>query len=80
MQGHKKLYFKPKRYEIDKVINGVIYSGYDRHNSEVFGYYLAMVMNYTWVAPATIRRLHIERDILPVVTPALKKTMTKNGK
>lgn len=79
LQGKHKLYFKPKRYQLQEVINGNIYAGFDRHNSEVFAYYLAMVMNFTWIAPSAIRRIHMNNDIMPFATTGLKKTMVKNG-
>lgn len=61
------------------MISGNIYAGFDRHNSEVFAYYLAMVMNFTWVSPSAIRRIHVNKDVIPVATTSLKKTMVKNG-
>ncbi|XP_072941393.1 glycosaminoglycan xylosylkinase homolog [Epargyreus clarus] len=78
LEGNKKLYFKPKRYQLEHVINGNIYAGFDRHNSEVFAYYLAMVLNYKWIPPSTIRRIHIDKDIIPSATLGLRKTMIKN--
>ncbi|KPJ08674.1 Glycosaminoglycan xylosylkinase [Papilio machaon] len=78
LEGKQKLYFKPKRYELDNVIKGKIYAGYDRHNSEVFAYYLAMVLNFKWIAPSVIRKIHIERDVVPKATLALNKTMLKS--
>ncbi|RVE48129.1 hypothetical protein evm_007189 [Chilo suppressalis] len=78
LEGKQKLYFKPKRYQLGDIINGNIYAGFDRHNSEVFAYYLAMVLNFTWITPSVIRRIHINNDILPVATEGLKKTMVKN--
>ncbi|PZC76374.1 hypothetical protein B5X24_HaOG204741 [Helicoverpa armigera] len=80
LQGKQKLYFKPKRYNISDVIRGNIYAGYDRHNSEVFTYHLAMVLNYKWVAPSVIRRIHFNQDILAHATAGLKRTMVKNDK
>ncbi|KAG7310488.1 hypothetical protein JYU34_003274 [Plutella xylostella] len=38
-----------------------------------------MALNFTWVAPAAIRRIHVERDVVPVATPGLKRTMLRNG-
>ena len=64
---------------MDHIINGNIYSGYDRHNSEVFAYYLAMVLNFRWIAPSVIRHVHLHKDIVPVATVGLKSTMIKNG-
>ncbi|XP_068626707.1 glycosaminoglycan xylosylkinase homolog isoform X4 [Battus philenor] len=78
LEGKQKLYFKPKRYNLNDVINGDIYAGYDRHNSEVFAFYLAMVLNFKWIAPSVIRKIHIEKDILVKGTLGLKKTMIKN--
>ncbi|CAH0727467.1 unnamed protein product, partial [Brenthis ino] len=78
LEGKQKLYFKPKRYNLDHIVNGNIYAGFDRHNSEVFAYYLAMVLNFKWIAPSVIRNIHIHKDIMPVATVGLKRTMVKN--
>ncbi|XP_052747379.1 glycosaminoglycan xylosylkinase homolog isoform X2 [Bicyclus anynana] len=78
LEGKQKIYFKPKRYDLDHVIIGNIYGGFDRHNSEVFAYYLAMVLNFRWIPPSVIRRIHIHKDIMPVATAGLKRTMVKN--
>lgn len=37
-----------------------------------------MVMNFTWVAPAVIRRINIEKHILPVATEELRNTIIKS--
>ncbi|CAH2236368.1 jg10748 [Pararge aegeria aegeria] len=78
LEGKQKIYFKPKRYNLSHVINGNIYGGFDRHNSEVFAYYLAMVLNFRWIPPSVIRQIHIHKDIVPVATAGLKRTMVKN--
>lgn len=78
-QGKQKVYFKPKRYNISDVIRGNIYAGYDRYNSEVFTYYLAMILNYKWVAPSVIRKIRFNKEVLAHATAALKRTMIKNG-
>lgn len=78
LEGKRKLYFKPKRYNLEHIISGNIYSGYDRHNSEVFAYYLAMVLNFRWIAPSVIRHVHLHNDIVPVATVGLKRTMIKH--
>lgn len=79
LENKQKLYFKPKRYNLDHVINGNVYAGFDRHNSEAFAYYLAMVMNFTWIPPVVIRRVNIQRTILPVASLELRKTMIRNN-
>ncbi|XP_053615417.1 glycosaminoglycan xylosylkinase homolog isoform X2 [Plodia interpunctella] len=79
LEGKYKMYFKPKRYELTHIVTGDIYGGYDRHNSEVFAYYLAMVMNFKWIAPCVIRKLHVANDVVPVATKELRLTMIKNG-
>ncbi|CAG4954525.1 unnamed protein product [Colias eurytheme] len=78
IEGKQKVYFKPKRYNLDHVIKGNIYAGFDRHNSEVFAYYLAMVLNFKWIAPSVIRHIHLDKDIVPVATSGLRRTMVKN--
>lgn len=61
------------------MIKGNVYAGFDRHNSEVLTYYLAMVLNYKWIAPSVIRRIDLYKDILPHATAGLNQTMIKNG-
>ncbi|CAB3256431.1 unnamed protein product [Arctia plantaginis] len=80
LEGEQKLYFKPKRYNLTDMIKGNVYAGFDRHNSEVLTYYLAMVLNYKWIAPSVIRRIHFYKDILPHATAGLSQTMTKSEK
>lgn len=72
------LFFKPKRYNLEHIINGNIYAGFDRHNSEVFGYYLAMVMNFTWVAPSVTRKINVAKEIVPVASISLQRAMTRS--
>ncbi|XP_060808734.1 glycosaminoglycan xylosylkinase homolog [Amyelois transitella] len=80
LEGKNKVLFKPKRYELNHVIAaGDIYGGFDRHNSEVFAYYLAMVMNFKWIAPSVLRKINVKNDVFPVATRSLKLTMVKNG-
>lgn len=78
-KGKQKIYFKPKRYNLNHVVNGHICAGFDRHNSEVFAYYLAMVLNFRWISPSVIRTIHLNRDVLPFATKGLKNSMIKNG-
>lgn len=61
-------------------MRGSIYAGFDRHNSEVFAYYLASVLDFKWIAPSTIRKVNVRKDVVPFATIGLKKTMLKNGK
>lgn len=39
-----------------------------------------MVMNFKWIPPSVIRKVHLDNDIVPVATSGLRKTMIKNGK
>ncbi|XP_045448910.1 glycosaminoglycan xylosylkinase homolog [Melitaea cinxia] len=79
LEGKQKVYFKPKRYNLNHVVNGHICAGFDRHNSEVFAYYLAMVLNFRWISPSVIRKIHLHRDVIPFATKGLKNSMIKNG-
>ncbi|KOB67371.1 Glycosaminoglycan xylosylkinase [Operophtera brumata] len=63
---------------VDNAPKGSIYAGFDRHNSEVFAYYLASVLNFKWIAPSTIRKVHVRNDVVPFATAGLKMTMLKN--
>lgn len=78
LESKQKVLFKPKRYNLTEVIKGPVYAGFDRYNSEVFAYYLGMVLNMRWIAPAVTMRINVENDILPVATLGLKNTMVKN--
>lgn len=64
---------------MNHVVNGHICAGFDRHNSEVFAYYLAMVLNFRWISPSVIRKIHLHRDVVPFATKGLKNSMIKNG-
>ncbi|XP_050666699.1 glycosaminoglycan xylosylkinase homolog isoform X2 [Leptidea sinapis] len=77
IEGNQKVYFKPKRYDLSHTIQGSIYAGYDRHNSEVFAYYMAMILNFKWIPPSVIRKVHMDKDVLPVATNGLKSTILK---
>lgn len=67
--------FKPKWYEIDKVIEGPIYAGKDRFGSEILAFYLSAILHKPFVPISVIRKISIKEDIVPVATNNLLSTL-----
>lgn len=60
LAGKQKIIFKPKWYEADEIIPGVVYSGKDRHRSEIVAFYLGAVLNLRWTPIAVGRRIDLQ--------------------
>lgn len=45
LEGNQSVFFKPAWYERNTVIEGNVYSGKDRHNSEIIGFFLGALLN-----------------------------------
>lgn len=61
------------RYSPHQIIYGSVYSGKDRHYGEVVAFYLSVVMNFSRVPVAAIRKLDI-KELLLVSDRALLET------
>lgn len=79
LNGKQKVIFKPKWYEINAVIDGPVYSGKDRHYSEIVGFYLGALLNLRWTPIAVGRRINLKDVYDQLGDKELKKTMTVNG-
>uniref|UniRef100_A0AAG5DW03 FAM20 C-terminal domain-containing protein n=1 Tax=Anopheles atroparvus TaxID=41427 RepID=A0AAG5DW03_ANOAO len=66
--------FKPQWYKREEVINGTVYSGKDRHNSEIVSFHLAMMLNLR-SSPIVAGRRFSLREHLPHTDEGLRKTM-----
>lgn len=77
LTGNEKVVFKPKWYERDRQIEGPVYSGKDRHEAEIVGFYLGAVLNMRWTPVAVGRYINLEH-IHSVADSELRKTMTIN--
>ncbi|GLV40622.1 uncharacterized protein CBL_04425 [Carabus blaptoides fortunei] len=75
LEGHHLAVFKPQWYKIDKVILGDVYAGKDRFTSEILAFYLGAILDLRLAPIATERAVHIKRELLPVATATLNKTV-----
>lgn len=66
--------FKPKWYEMDKIIDGPIYAGKDRFGSEILAFYLSVLLNKPLVPLSVKRYLSFKNDVMPVASPLLRQT------
>lgn len=48
VEPNQTVYFKPAWYSRDRIISGPVYSGKDRHNSEIVAFYLGALMGLRW--------------------------------
>lgn len=79
MTGKQKVIFKPKWYEPNEVISGLVYSGKDRHRAEIVSFYLGNILNLRWT-PIVVGRKISMKTILELADADLKDTITINGK
>ncbi|KAJ6636941.1 Glycosaminoglycan xylosylkinase like, partial [Pseudolycoriella hygida] len=75
LKGNQKVIFKPKWYDRNVIIDGPVYSGKDRFNSEIFAFYLGSLLNRRWT-PVTVGRKLNMKEIYHKAERTLKKTMT----
>lgn len=82
LANQQKVIFKPQWYGRDEVIDGPVYGGKDRHNAEIYAFYLAAVLNLRWTPIAVGRKLDL-KEIYQKADQELKNTMlvqeTSNG-
>ncbi|KAK6980155.1 glycosaminoglycan xylosylkinase [Biomphalaria glabrata] len=70
----QKVVFKPAWYPRDYVVTGTPYSGRDRHNGEIAAFYLGSLLGLRRIPLVIGRRIHFEKEILPVSTSRLITT------
>ncbi len=78
LDGNQKVIFKPKWYERNDIIDGPVYSGKDRFNAEIIGFYLGSILNMRWTAVAVGRKLNM-KEIYDKADKPLRRTMTVDG-
>ncbi|XP_040174570.1 glycosaminoglycan xylosylkinase homolog isoform X2 [Anopheles arabiensis] len=66
--------FKPSWYSRDEIMNGSVYSGKDRHNSEIVSFHLAAILNLRYTPIVAGRRISL-RDSLKYADAELQQTM-----
>lgn len=79
LANQQKVIFKPQWYGRDEVIDGPVYGGKDRHNAEIYAFYLAAVLNMRWTPIAVGRKLDL-KEIYQKADQELKNTMLVQGK
>lgn len=76
--GKQKIIFKPKWYDKEEVITGVVYSGKDRHRAEIYAFFLGAVLNMRWTPIAVGRKVNLA-TILERSDKDLRETITTAG-
>lgn len=75
VEGNQTIFFKPAWYKRDRVIEGAVYSGKDRHNSEIVAFYLGALLNLRWT-PIVVGRAVNLQEIFNLADDVLQDTMT----
>lgn len=76
--GNQSVVFKPKWYERDTVIPGSVYSGKDRFNSEIFAFYLAVLLQLNWT-PIAVGRKFNAKELYSLASTRLRNTFLNNA-
>jgi len=79
VEGGKTIVFKPAWYTRNQVIEGEVYAGKDRHNSEILAFYLGAVLNFRSTGLVVGRSINI-RDVLKLADKELRETIISKGK
>lgn len=79
LTGKQKVIFKPKWYERNAIIDGPVYSGKDRFNAEIVGFYLGAMLNLRWTPIAVGRQINLKEIYDKLADKSLHSTMTVNG-
>ena len=74
VEGNQTVYFKPAWYRRNRVIDGAVYSGKDRHNSEIVAFYLGALLNLRWT-PIVVGRAINLKDIWRIADKELQDSM-----
>lgn len=57
--NNQPVLFKPGWYDRETIIEGNVYSGKDRHNSEIISFYLGAILNLRWTPIVVGRRIDL---------------------
>ncbi|XP_070507171.1 glycosaminoglycan xylosylkinase homolog [Chironomus tepperi] len=78
VEGGKTIVFKPAWYTRNQVIEGEVYAGKDRHNSEILAFYLGAVLNFRSTGLVVGRSINI-RDVFQLADKELRETIISKG-
>lgn len=79
MANQQKVLFKPSWYPRNEIIEGPVYAGKDRHNAEIYAFYMAAVLDLRWTPIAVGRKINM-KHLHEIASDDLKNTMTITGK
>jgi glycosaminoglycan xylosylkinase len=74
VEGNQTVYFKPAWYSRERIIDGPVYSGKDRHNSEIVAFYLGALMGLRWT-PIAVGRAVSLKEIWKIGDKELQDSM-----
>ncbi|XP_063696804.1 glycosaminoglycan xylosylkinase homolog isoform X2 [Culicoides brevitarsis] len=74
LDGGQQVLWKPGWYTRDTKIEGPVYSGKDRHNSEIISFYLGAIFNLRWTPIVAGRRINM-KEVYEKADTVLKETM-----
>lgn len=78
LEGGQQVLWKPGWYTRDTKIDGPVYSGKDRHNSEIISFYLGAILNLRWTPIAAGRKINM-KEVYEKADSVLKDTMIIKG-
>lgn len=79
LENDLQVIFKPKWYPTDHIVEGVVYSGKDRHYGEMVSFFVSFLLNLPRVPPTITRNINLRTEILPVAEEKLTQTFTRKG-
>lgn len=79
VEGDKNIIFKPAWYPRSEIIEGEVFSGKDRHNSEIIAFYLGALLNFRWTTIVVGRSVSL-RDVFDIADKELQETIISKSK
>uniref|UniRef100_A0A182RIK7 FAM20 C-terminal domain-containing protein n=1 Tax=Anopheles funestus TaxID=62324 RepID=A0A182RIK7_ANOFN len=64
LTGSQFVLFKPSWYTREDIINGTVYSGKDRHNSEIVSFHLAAILNLRYTPIVAGRKISLRNNLI----------------
>lgn len=74
VEGNKNIIFKPAWYPRNEVIEGEVYSGKDRHSSEILSFYLGALLNFRWTSVVIGRAINL-KEVFYIADKELQETI-----
>lgn len=79
VEGNQTMFLKPSWYQRDRIIDGPVYSGKDRHNSEIVAFYLGALLNFRWTPISVGRKISL-KEVWKIGDKELQDSMLFKGK